>query len=47
MTEPTTDQPQGRKPVFIENIFPVKLLNQQVYYDNTPDSLGAYDAQGT
>jgi putative DNA methylase len=29
-----TDQPQSRKPVFIEKIFPVKLLNQQVYYEH-------------
>ncbi|MCX5965992.1 MAG: DUF1156 domain-containing protein [Cyanobacteria bacterium] len=29
-----TDQPQDRKPVFIEKIFPVKLLNEQVYYEN-------------
>ena len=29
-----TDQPQNRKPVFIEKIFPVKLLNQQVYYEH-------------
>jgi len=29
-----TDQPTSRKPVFIEKIFPVKLLNQQVYYEH-------------
>ncbi len=30
-----TDQPTTtRKPVFIEKIFPVKLLNQQVYYEH-------------
>jgi putative DNA methylase len=29
-----TDQPTPRKPVFIEKIFPVKLLNQQVYYEH-------------
>ena len=28
------DQPTSRKPVFIEKIFPVKLLNQQVYYEH-------------
>lgn len=29
-----TDQPTPRKSVFIEKIFPVKLLNQQVYYEH-------------
>jgi adenine-specific DNA methylase/very-short-patch-repair endonuclease len=30
----TDAKPTSRKPVFIEKIFPVKLLNQQVYYEH-------------
>ena len=35
-----TDQPTPRKPVFIEKIFRVKLLNQQVYYEDDPFMAG-------